>query len=296
MNVVTEAPSKLLQSLRSQRPATTLYHYTSVEGLIGIVESKSLWASGIHYLNDTAEYRHAASIVRDFVTRELTSNLDHPWKGLYGMILRGESIYTEEMVFVGSLSEASDKLSQWRGYCPTGGGFCIGFSPELIEKQARTQDFHLLKCQYDLDQQTAICAELISDGCRAAMDAEAGVPEGKKATYNTVGLWHHFVEPLMQIAPALKNPSFEEEREWRLVRGPFDRPDPQVHFRAGKYAVIPYREFVLAGTDSPLQVEEVVIGPNPDPEHAQKSVEYLFQARNVVCEKIANYSGTLRNW
>src|ERR1700687_3960405 len=103
------------------------------------------------------------------------------------------------MVFVGSLSEAKDKLSQWRGYCPTGGGFCIGFSPDLIERQARTQGFHLLKCEYDLERQTAICAELISDGCRAARDAEAGVPEEKKATYDTVGLWHHFLEPLLRI-------------------------------------------------------------------------------------------------
>ncbi len=203
-------PPKLLQSLWSQRPATTLYHYTSAEGLIGIVESKSLWASGIHYLNDTAGYKHAVSIVRDFVTRELASNLDHPWKDLFEKILRGESFYTDDMVFVGSLSEAKDKLSQWRGYCPTGGGYCIGFSPELIERQAKTQDFHLLKCEYDLKQQTAICAELISDGCRAAMGAEAVVPEEKQATYETVGLWHHFVEPLMCIAPALKNPIFEE--------------------------------------------------------------------------------------
>jgi hypothetical protein len=80
------------------------------------------------------------------------------------------------------------------------------------------------------------------------------------------------------------------------VRGPFDEPDPQVRFRAGKYAVIPYREFVLADANGPLQVEELVIEPDPDPEQARRSVEYLFQARNVVCEKIENYSGTLRNW
>jgi len=30
-------------------------------------------------------------------------------------------------VFVSFFSESADKLSQWRGYCPSGSGICIGF-------------------------------------------------------------------------------------------------------------------------------------------------------------------------
>ena len=85
-------------------------------------------------------------------------------------------------------------------------------------------------------------------------------------------------------------------REWRLVRGPFDVPDPEVRFRPGKYAVIPYREFALADMNSPLDVEEIVIGPNPDPTQARKSVEYLVEARKAHCKRIAEYSGSYRNW
>lgn len=79
-------------------------------------------------------------------------------------------------------------------------------------------------------------------------------------------------------------------------RGPFDDPDPHVHFRPGKYAVIPYREFALADENTPLDVEEIVIGPNPDLTQARKSVEYLVMARNVRCKRIVEYSGTFRNW
>jgi hypothetical protein len=100
----------------------------------------------------------------------------------------------------------------------------------------------------------------------------------------------------MRIAPALKNPSFEEEQEWRLIRGPFEAPDKQVRFRPGKYAVIPYREFVLADPDAALEFEEVIVGPNPDPEQAENSLLYLFTACGVKYNKISNYTGTLRNW
>ena len=101
----------------------------------------------------------------------------------------------------------------------------------------------------------------------------------------------------MQVAPALENPSFEEEREWRLVRGPLDGPDVgEVRFRPGKYAVIPYREFTLAEKGDPLELEEIIIGPNPDPQQARGSVEYLLKSRNVRCRAIVEYSGTYRNW
>ena len=134
------------------------------------------------------------------------------------MLLRGDSVYLDATVFVGSLSEAKDRLSQWRAYSSIGGGFSIGFDPKLIERQAKKQGFYLLKCEYDPEKQKAICAELISNGCRAAQEAEIRFPEQqeeKKQSVRTIGLWHGFVEPLMQIAPVLKNPSFEEEREWR---------------------------------------------------------------------------------
>jgi hypothetical protein len=265
---------------------------------LGVVESKSLWASGIQYLNDTTEYKHAASIVRDHLTRHHENESD-PRNNIYRLLLRGDSIYPDATVFVGSLSEAKDRLSQWRGYCSTGGGFSIGFDPEVLERQAKKQDFYLLKCEYDPVKQRAICEELISAGCLAAEEAVRQTPstnEQSNESTQTAGLWAGFVEPFMRIAPALKNPSFEEEREWRLVRGPFDVPDPQVRFRPGKYAVIPYREFALADVDSPLDVEEIIIGPNPDPTQARKSVEYLVETREVRCKRILEYSGTYRNW
>lgn len=38
-------------------PPPILHHYTTQEGLLGIVESKSIWATNIYYLNDAAEYK-----------------------------------------------------------------------------------------------------------------------------------------------------------------------------------------------------------------------------------------------
>jgi hypothetical protein len=50
--------------------------------------------------------------------------------------------------------------------------------------------------------------------------------------------------------------------------------------------VIPYREFALADVGRPLDVDEIIIGPNPDPTQARKSVENLAEAREVRCKGI----------
>ena len=287
-----------IDRLRSQTPTTTLYHYTSAAGLLGIVESKSLWASGIHYLNDISEYRYAGSIARDFAARSLNADPDHAWRESFLELLDATNvILAQTMVFVASLSEAGDRMSQWRGYCPTGGGFSIGFSPQLIHQLATRQGYDLVKCEYDVKEQTAICEELISEGCRAAKEYEL------KETFRRepAGLWRGLYKPLQRFAPALKNPSFAEEQEWRLV-GPFFAPDGGVRFRPGKYGPIPYREFALVNRllNSPgtsrLQIEELIVGPNPDPDQALNAVEFLFMAHGVDCKKISKYSGTLRNW
>lgn len=294
------APVNAIDRLRSRRPKTTLYHYTSAAGLLGIVESKSLWTSSIRHLSETSEYSYAGAIARDFAARSLNADADHPWRDCFLDLLEiSDRMLGDAMVYVASLSEAGDRLSQWRGYCPSGGGFSVGFAPELISQLAWRQGYELLRCEYDLKEQKAICEELVSEGCRIAKQREA--EEDLAFQRESAGIWHGLYKPLMRFAPAIKNPRFVEEQEWRLIRGPFEGSDRTLRFRPGKYAPIPYREFELVNplVDSPgtsrLEIEELIVGPNPDPEHAIDAVECLFAARGVNCKKISIHSGTLRN-
>ena len=48
-----------------------LYHYTSQTGLIGMLNTKTIWASKIHYLNDSKEFALALKLAR----RELTKRI-----------------------------------------------------------------------------------------------------------------------------------------------------------------------------------------------------------------------------
>ena len=48
-----------------------LYHYTSQEGLLGILSSKTLWATRIQYLNDSTEFAYTLALLQK------AFNLDH---------------------------------------------------------------------------------------------------------------------------------------------------------------------------------------------------------------------------
>src|SRR5258705_13647882 len=49
--------------------ALSLYHYTDLSGLVGIVEKHDLWVSHSRYSNDDEEMTHGLSVVRSTLKR-----------------------------------------------------------------------------------------------------------------------------------------------------------------------------------------------------------------------------------
>ncbi len=87
-----------LQPLADAKPTNFLYHYTSLPDLFNILEGDSLWATATRFSNDSSE-ELVLSDTSYF--EESGSKMDN---------------------FLICLSQNSDCLSQWRGYCPNGGG------------------------------------------------------------------------------------------------------------------------------------------------------------------------------
>lgn len=68
----------IIQNLFSDIPQETLYHYTSFKGLLGIVDSQVLWASDVRYMNDSAEMKHSADLIREEVARRMAEGHPNP--------------------------------------------------------------------------------------------------------------------------------------------------------------------------------------------------------------------------
>src|SRR4030067_1963071 len=64
---------RTIDDILETHPQTILYHYTSLNGLLGIVKSRSLWASNIFYFNDASEITYARDILKRVITESKES-------------------------------------------------------------------------------------------------------------------------------------------------------------------------------------------------------------------------------
>lgn len=118
---------------------TALYHYTSISGLKGIIDSSCLHATNIKYLNDSKEFvfgldyfsklfPHSGSPFRIPKPQEM-SLYDHLVEFLFNQALSTFKYRREASdCFVISFSKNPDVLSQWRAYGKENAGYCIKFN------------------------------------------------------------------------------------------------------------------------------------------------------------------------
>jgi hypothetical protein len=121
----------------------TIWHYTRGAGLVGIANSRALWASSILCLNDSAEFYHFGHVVGDWIKRNperlRRNRLDEEYVAfLHSMITADFQPpgFTAIATYVASFSEEADDLSQWRAY-GYGGGYCVGFSQKRLRELER---------------------------------------------------------------------------------------------------------------------------------------------------------------
>jgi hypothetical protein len=244
-----------VQKLFCAVPSIPIFHYTSQQGFLGILKTKTLWASKIPYLNDSLEFKYALDLVEKRITFEGEKprcRASKPFCDAVKKWLKGSIQYPN--LFVASFSERGDLLSQWRAYCPDGIGFSIGFTYNQLRSAIQSSGAALLKCEYGLDEQTQTIDDLIA----ASLD-QVDEKQFEESAQTIAGLFMFYATG---IAPAFKDAAFQEEREWRIVIGP-TVSTLEVSFRPGKSMIIPYWEFPLCENDESFEVEKIYVGPNP---------------------------------
>lgn len=104
-----------------------LYHYTSLQGLMGIVKSNSLWLSEARFLNDSLEIEHGLDIIKANISQV---SHDFPTKFSKDVLnnVNNKLSNRQYSYYIASFSEETDSLNQWRPYSNNGDGVCIVFN------------------------------------------------------------------------------------------------------------------------------------------------------------------------
>ena len=133
-------------------------------------------------------------------------------------------------VFVFSLSEQSDQLSQWRAYTSGGDGYSVGFDAHKLRDFARGSKFHLAPCEYNPGRQQKLVHGMISDVREQFLNQREDGVGKREASLSAISL---IMDHLMATLPVLKHPTFAEENEWRLIHPITTIWNDEVEYRDG---------------------------------------------------------------
>jgi len=203
--------------------------------------------------------------------------------------VRGMSAAHRIRMFVTSFASDGNQLSQWRAYCPSTGGYSIGFEPEALMEAAGAI---LAPCVYEWSEQVALCEGTIE----VVLEQYRQQPSGTEAKDHLTRCGADFFSAFLFLAAFLKDPGFSEESEWRLVtRGELEGTTAPL-FREGRSGLVPYVELPLRLDEKPLTLKTVIVGPNPHVQLARQTAEALLRSYGVAFEDVAASGIPFRSW
>jgi Protein of unknown function (DUF2971) len=233
---------------------STLFHYTTASGLLGILSSSTLWASDLRFLNDTQEAIYAQDVIVDAV-RGMKNPVLNPGHFAFGRDQREVDRFAQYQgfvlnaldtaqygVYVTCFCESGDLLSQWRGY-GSDHGYAIEFGIDaLITALDGLHTYPPATGLEPVRYGNEAAADVVSLAVEAVADFNLNHP-GVKSEYKAL--------QLSALMATVKHPGFREEREWRLFaafdsfqQGPLVEPiySEPTRFRSTRMAIVPYIE------------------------------------------------------
>ncbi len=279
-----------------------LSHYTSLEGLLGIIESKSIWATNILYLNDASELNYAIGLFREQVINfreKIRNSATYLVDQFFGTLIEDidNSISSDNYAFfVCSFSEQNDLLSQWRGYCPKGIGLSLGFKLNDLRKSVKEYAFSIRPCIYDEKEQINEINKLIENTYNKFTIEKNQNPRSIYSIILNKSSFYFYTE-FIGLAPSFKHPKFKEEKEWRIVIRVDTRDKIEmIRFPSGQSMIVPYIEIPLPREGDNLIINKIVVGPTHEPILSKASVEMLLKSKNVKFDEVQYSTIPYRNW
>lgn len=265
---------------------TTLYHYTTQEGFLGIVKDGAIRASSIQHLNDASEFHYASNILLT-VLNETTQDKEITER-IWAIVSSAQYSWD---TFVASFSADGDQLGQWRAYGQSG-GFSIGFNLDALREVATKQGYVLEKCSYDAERNKAQIKPVV----------EWAVHQNPFEPGDSFKLLFMF----LNVAPKFKHPSFKAEEEWRLIKirqAPFmsTATCSDIFYRKGKSFFVPYLNFALTdseNSESLLPIDKVFVGPTPHPDLSVWTVRNCLKTKGLIMngDKVEKSAIPYRDW
>ncbi|MGA3373923.1 MAG: DUF2971 domain-containing protein [Terracidiphilus sp.] len=306
------------QQTTNQDLPEQLYHYTTQEGLLGIIEKQELWATDVRFLNDMEEFEAGLKTairlseqaaaeagddgrkIVDYLERILRFSFTE--RPVYSVSLTGPLKKYETLP--DSIDDPGDRLNMWRGYSARGIAYSIGLPRG--EFSVNIDGVDLQECSYRQDTKEEYLTEALNqfgdllnecnrkgiDKLKRGISYQQAMDEMRNEVDKKVS---KILPDLKSQIAACKHESFWEEREWRLTVAP--PPDHEnLFYSSGRFGITPRFRIALRDSDGLLPIKRIVVGPTP---HAADALDSLreFLIRNKYTHlQISSSKVPYRNW
>ena len=299
---ITQTIRSLLADLgmhRHRHPCPELlFHYTSPDGLLGILQSNRIRTTNVRYMNDSSElfytYKLAQEIIATMRSTEKNEVAQY-FFDCFGNYIKEDNIYNDFFdVFAFCLCEEGDQLSQWREYSERGTGYAVGFNANLITNEhiKRYENYGLIKVIYDRSLQSKHL-EYVIISCMSELIGLAKVAPKDQIPALVFEFCRALDAGISTYAAQYKDDAFHEEKEWRIVYiVPSIDIINEIKFKTSNRVIVPYLEIDVSSSAGPfgnrLPIKSIFQGPQSHPEIGKYSLSLLLKQLKyedvVICK------------
>lgn len=288
------------RSMPPRHSGNTIWHYTSAEGVVGILREKAFWASSVEMLNDADELKYGVARIekawRDRVEagnelQAITEWLTHA-RAKFDAFERSDS-------FVLSASKDGKSHNQFLTY----GGYAIGLFPDMrLTKQAAPTvppGSYQATGAFDTGWRPVLYEEEAQRAhIESLFDILSELAEVQGGSTHIPDVYGAAVECILRAAVYMKHPNFASEQEVRLYgRSLSTNADIDLHI--GRFGVVPHL-LIRANEYSdenraPLPIHRIHLGPGLlQPQSAKRGLEVALRAFGHAQVAVVDVSGSRR--
>jgi hypothetical protein len=243
----------------------TVWHYTNGQSLLGIIESKRLYATQVSCLNGSTEVRYGSKLLRNaleglvakhsgdrvaeqFLTHAVTYFAEDP--DLPGNVSLG--------FFVSCFSQLEDDLSQWRAYAGGENGYALGFR---VRDLLATGGNHGFVCvSYDVNMHKSLAEQVAQATVDFYKDGLAADPSRTGEDW-TKEFLQHWDTAVTFLAPLVKDPGFASEKEFRIIHPYVEGELKELKIAQKATLMASHLPLRIGNVDGHMPISAVKIGP-----------------------------------
>jgi len=274
-----------IQLLAKPSPAI-LWHYTTGDGLIKIIQTGSLFSTQISCANDTSEFSYARdNILAAFKRKRSTIGNQDAFALLNYIDAYSFPDTSTSEWFITCFSENRDDLSQWRAYGSGENGYSIGFNISAMMPKIISNKCSLVPVHYDLTTHTRL-ADAVA---HATLQFFVQGWESRRSSGITMDQWAlsfkaAWIDEMTYLVPPMKHPGFAPECEWRIIhRLQTEDVDQMVYLQKqtlmSRHLPLKYGPADASANSGLLPLNEIIVGPGRRKEVSRISVTDLLRTK-----------------